>query len=155
MMDLLKSWDGKVVTIEMDPVIAVLARNIIEFAGFSNFIDVQVGHSDEAVEIVREMHGQQAFQMVFMDQRGTRFHHDLEYAESLGILDNPCVVVADNALKPGAPLYLWRVCHLPQYSTDVVALPEFGSSEVEDWMTVSWLNASNASQGQKYSDRVA
>eukprot|EP00928_Gymnodinium_smaydae_P030781 TRINITY_DN22788_c0_g7_i1.p1 TRINITY_DN22788_c0_g7~~TRINITY_DN22788_c0_g7_i1.p1 ORF type:complete len:992 (+),score=211.28 TRINITY_DN22788_c0_g7_i1:60-2978(+) len=135
----LARWGGKVVTMEMDPVNATIARNHIEMAGLSHAVTVQLGHSDDALQIVLDTYGKGSVEMVFMDQRGTAFHDDLRRLEEMGLLSEPCVVVADNVLKPGAPYHVWRICSMPQYRTDIVDLREFGSAPVEDWMTVSWV----------------
>lgn len=131
------AWGGRVVTMEMDPVNATIARNHIEMAGLSHAVTVQLGHSDDAVQLVLDEYGLGSVDMVFMDQRGTAFHDDLQNLERLGLLSDPCVLVADNVLKPGAPYHVWRICSMAHYSTDLVDLREFGSATVEDWMTVS------------------
>ncbi|CAJ1398900.1 unnamed protein product [Effrenium voratum] len=155
------AWGGKVVTMEMDPVNAtiaaqnaspdgslVLARNHIEMAGLSQAVTVQLGHSDDALQLVKERYGEQSLDMVFMDQRGTAFHEDLRTLEQLNLLAENAVVVADNVLKPGAPYHVWRISTLPHYATDIVDLREFGSAPVEDWMTVSWVRRTGPSYGQ-------
>jgi len=141
----LRQWGGKVVTMEMDPVNATIARNHIELAGLSDVVTVQLGHSDDAVQIVLDKYGPGSVDLVFMDQRGTAFHEDLQNLESKGLLADPAVIIADNVLKPGAPYHVWRIASMPHYKTDIVDLREFGSAPVEDWMTVSW-----ASRGETY-----
>ncbi|CAJ1363077.1 unnamed protein product [Effrenium voratum] len=167
------AWGGKVVTMEMDPVNAThgvdldqsrraeatiaaqnaspdgsLARNHIEMAGLSQAVTVQLGHSDDALQLVKERYGEQSLDMVFMDQRGTAFHEDLRTLEQLNLLAENAVVVADNVLKPGAPYHVWRISTLPHYATDIIDLREFGSAPVEDWMTVSWVRRTGPSYGQ-------
>lgn len=136
-------WGGRVVTMEMDPVNATIARNHIELAGLSHVVTVQLGHSDDAVQIVLDKYGERSVDMVFMDQRGTAFHDDLQRLEMLRLLTDPAVVIADNVLKPGAPYHVWRICSMPHYRTDIVDLREFGSAPVEDWITVTWVYAGN------------
>eukprot|EP00445_Apocalathium_hangoei_P015348 CAMPEP_0203877280 /NCGR_PEP_ID=MMETSP0359-20131031/21896_1 /ASSEMBLY_ACC=CAM_ASM_000338 /TAXON_ID=268821 /ORGANISM="Scrippsiella Hangoei, Strain SHTV-5" /LENGTH=942 /DNA_ID=CAMNT_0050796211 /DNA_START=34 /DNA_END=2859 /DNA_ORIENTATION=+ len=133
-------WGGKVVSMEMDPVNATIARNHIEMCGLSHAVTVQLGHSDDAVQIVLDKYGPGSVDMVFMDQRGTAFHDDLQRLERIGLLSDPAVVVADNVLKPGAPYHVWRISSMPHYRTDIIDLREFGSAPVEDWMTVSWVH---------------
>lgn len=132
-------WGGQVVTMEMDPVNATIARNHIQMAGLSDVVTVQLGHSDDAVQMVLEKFGERSVDMVFMDQRGTAFHDDLQKLEQINLLADDAVVVADNVLKPGAPYHVWRISSMPHYKTDIVDLREFGSAPVEDWMTVSWV----------------
>lgn len=146
------SWGGKVVTMEMDPVNATIARNHIELAGLSGTVTVQLGHSDDALNIVLEKYGEGSVDMVFMDQRGTAFHEDLQRLERLRLLAEPAVVLADNVLKPGAPYHVWRICSMPHYRTDIVDLREFGSAPVEDWITVTWVYP-GASYGQSAEER--
>mmetsp|Transcript_28164 Transcript_28164/g.50840 ORF Transcript_28164/g.50840 Transcript_28164/m.50840 type:complete len:971 (-) Transcript_28164:50-2962(-) len=134
-----REWGGQVVTMEMDPVNATIARNHIQMAGLSDVVTVQLGHSDDAVQNVLEQFGERSVDMVFMDQRGTAFHDDAQRLEQINLLAEGAVLVADNVLKPGAPYHVWRICSMPHYKTDIIDLREFGSAPVEDWMTVSWL----------------
>lgn len=148
------SWGGKVVSMEMDPVNATIARNHIAMAGLANAVTVQLGHSDDAVQIVLETYGPGSVDMVFMDQRGTAFHDDLQHLERIGLLADPAVVIADNVLKPGAPHHVWRIGSMPHYRTDIIDLREFGSAPVEDWITVSWVHRHGCSSyGQPAEER--
>lgn len=135
----MQEWGGRVVSMEMDPVNAAIARNVIELTGLSHCVRVQLGHSDDCVEIVKETFGPRSVDVAFMDQRGTKFHEDLKYLENLDLLAEPAVLVADNVLKPGAPYHVWRIGSMPHYTTDIIDLREFGSAQVEDWMTVTWV----------------
>jgi len=130
-------WGGKVTSLEMDPVHACITRNIALLVGLEDNMVVQIGHSDDAVPILHEQG--HSFDMVFMDQRSTRFHTDLWTLEELGMLQPSCVVVADNVLKPGAPRWLWHITRGQNYSSEVVSVREFGSAETEDWMTVTFV----------------
>jgi len=114
----------RVVTLEVDAVHAIIARNLIAFAGLAHVIDVLVGHSEdtlpvlgtylqgrspEGAGILHRNVGNSVVAYVFMDQRGSRYFEDLSVLEDAGLLGCGAVVVADNVLKPGAPAYLWHV----------------------------------------------
>merc|ERR1712241_1129186 len=75
--------------------------------------------------------------MVFLDQRGSRYTSDILVLEDVGALRDGAVLVADNVLKPGAPLFLWHVSQGGRFETEVVSIAEFAMSDVEDWMTIS------------------
>merc|ERR1711884_164140 len=75
--------------------------------------------------------------MVFMDQKGTRFHTDLELMEELGLLADGAVVLADNVLKPGAPQYIWHLCRGPYTHCTAVSVREF-LLQSEDWMVMAF-----------------
>lgn len=130
----------KVVTLDADPGCAIIARNIIAFAGLSHRIDARIGHSEDflpllatALESSQDCH----FNLVFFDQRGSRYTTDINVLERLQALPQGAVVVADNVLKPGAPAFLWHMLFSGLYDTQIVTVEEFSMPGVEDWMSVS------------------
>lgn len=52
-------------------------------------------------------------------RKGSRYHEDLSVMEQLGVLLPGAVVVADNVLKPGSPLFLWRLCKGEAYENHI------------------------------------
>lgn len=54
-------------------------------------------------------------------RKGSRYHEDLSVIEQLGLLLPGAVVVADNVLKPGSPLFLWRLCKGNAYENHIAA----------------------------------
>eukprot|EP00928_Gymnodinium_smaydae_P029597 TRINITY_DN22248_c0_g1_i1.p1 TRINITY_DN22248_c0_g1~~TRINITY_DN22248_c0_g1_i1.p1 ORF type:complete len:959 (-),score=130.29 TRINITY_DN22248_c0_g1_i1:175-3051(-) len=139
MARLLRPHGGHMVSVEVDPIHACIARCMHEFAGLSDNITVYVGHSEDAIPHLREAFPGAVFDAIFMDQKGTRFHLDLETLESQHLLGEECVVLADNVLKPGAPHFLWRLQRSARYNLSVVSLREFAAESVEDWMSVATL----------------
>jgi len=131
-----------VVTIEVDLAHAVIAHNLLMFAGVAHMVEVLVGHSEEvlpwlASRMREHRNGRPIVDLLFLDQRGSRYSADLAVLEHAGSLKEGAKVVADNVLKPGAPLFLWQVSRGGRFSTEVRSLAEFAMAEVEDWMTVS------------------
>ncbi|CAJ1417004.1 unnamed protein product [Effrenium voratum] len=120
--------DMKVVSLEMDPIHAVLARRLVAFAGLAESIQVWTGHSRDLLPYLAEKYA--GFDFVFMDQRGSRYEEDLASLERLGLLQPGALVVADNVLKPGAPVFLWRVCKAQDYETQA-ALVASGVRQLE------------------------
>ena len=49
-------------------------------------------------------------------------------------------VVADNVLKPGAALFLWRLIKSSAYDVEIVCLKEFAMHS-KDWMSISVLKS--------------
>ncbi|CAE8645608.1 unnamed protein product, partial [Polarella glacialis] len=134
-----RDWGGQVISMELDPVLACVARDMIAWAGLSDVVEVWAGHSEQ---LVGQLHARRpehpAVDLAFFDQRGSRFWEDLESLDQLGLLSEEAVIVADNTLKPGAPTFLWHVCAVDgPWETRVVAVKDFGSFGVEDWMSVS------------------
>lgn len=127
----------RVVTIDVDPAHVLIARNVIAFAGFEPpAISVWTGHSSSLLPRLCQQARERAFGMVFMDQRGSLYHEDLQCLENGKVLHPGAVIVADNVLKPGAPLLLWRLAVNHRYCVQQLSMPEF-AMPVEDWMAVA------------------
>ena len=101
-----RQFGGRVASLEVDPLHVTLVRNMLEYAGLSEVVDVWTGYSFDSIPHLLQKYGPKSVDMVFMDQKGTRFHSDLALMEELDLLSDHAVVLADNVLKPGAPQYL-------------------------------------------------
>mmetsp|Transcript_12294 Transcript_12294/g.39381 ORF Transcript_12294/g.39381 Transcript_12294/m.39381 type:complete len:227 (-) Transcript_12294:195-875(-) len=137
MARLLRRGEGRLVSVEVDPVHACIARGLVEYAGLSDMVSIYVGYSEEAIPNLHGICQGSPADIVFMDQRGTRFHVDLQALEVQGLLAPHCLVAADNVLKPGAPHFLWHLSSSEQYELTVVSLREFAAERIEDWMCVA------------------
>lgn len=129
----------RVATLEANPVHVVIARSILAHAGLGGAVDVWTGHSQDLLpRLVDRYRGRGHLRLgtVFMDQRGSRYHEDLAVLEDHSLLMPGAVLIADNVLKPGAPLFLWRATSGRTYCTEVVCVTEFAMPS-EDWMVVS------------------
>ena len=128
--------DTRIVTLEVDPVHMIIARNVVAYAGLAHNIDVWMGHSKDVLHSLPARYNDGpplSFCVVFMDQKGSRYDEDLAILESLDLLRLGAVVVADNVLKPGSPFFLWRLSKSGAYDTQIVTLQEFAMPS-EDWM---------------------
>ncbi|CAE8627485.1 unnamed protein product [Polarella glacialis] len=129
----------RITTLEVDPVHAVLAMNILAFAGLSHRVEVLIGHSEQLlprIPALRKFGPGKGFCAVFMDQKGSRYDRDLEVLEDHGLLLPGAVIVADNVLKPGAPLFLWRITRDAAFKSQILPVREF-AMPAADWMSVS------------------
>ncbi|HYX55220.1 MAG TPA: class I SAM-dependent methyltransferase [Nitrososphaeraceae archaeon] len=82
--------DGKVVTIELDRLIAATARKNIAKAGLSDKIDIVVGN---AVELLPKLN--MKFDLLFLDAAKNEYLTYLKLAEEKG-LETGAIIVADN-----------------------------------------------------------
>ncbi|CAE8631705.1 unnamed protein product [Polarella glacialis] len=136
MARLLRPRGGRLISVEVDPVHACIARSTLEYAGLADTVSICVGYSEEVIPHLLQTSGGMAAQAVFMDQRGTRFHIDLQMLEAHGLMSDGCAVLGDNVLKPGAPHFLWYLQTSSRYEQfSVVSLREFASDRIEDWMS--------------------
>eukprot|EP00747_Dinoflagellata_sp_TGD_P152328 gnl/TRDRNA2_/TRDRNA2_177288_c2_seq3.p1 gnl/TRDRNA2_/TRDRNA2_177288_c2~~gnl/TRDRNA2_/TRDRNA2_177288_c2_seq3.p1 ORF type:complete len:355 (-),score=73.09 gnl/TRDRNA2_/TRDRNA2_177288_c2_seq3:75-1139(-) len=136
----------RIVTIEVDIVHALTAQCLIAYAGLSHRIDVWMGHSKDVLE--RLPAADRSVAAVFMDQSGARFGEDLGTLIALGRLKPGAVIVADNVLKPGAPLFLWHMLFDGNFDTQIFSVPEFAMNEVEDWIAVASYSYSQCSPSE-------
>lgn len=126
-----------IASLEVDPVHVVIARNVVLHAGLQGTIDVWTGHSkDLLARIKKRYNGDLSFGAVFMDQKGSRYGEDMLKMESEGLLHPGAVVVADNVLKPGAPLFLFQIMNGGRYNAQIVSMDEFAMPS-EDWMSIN------------------
>ncbi|RAL14157.1 O-methyltransferase [Aspergillus homomorphus CBS 101889] len=95
-------------SIEIDPLVASIAMNLVSLAGLQGFVEVVVGAS---AHTLRRMHEQGTFSdrgidLLFMDHDEALYAADIQVAEELGLLKTDgALVIADNVMRPGAPAY--------------------------------------------------
>lgn len=134
--------DVPIVTFEMDPVLVVVARNLVGLAGLVRQVSVLTGHSASFLPRLALPRGRMrapSFSVVFMDFWASQYHEDMERLESNGLMCPGAVVIADNVLRTGAPLFLWQTastCGRLSARRQIVRVPEFAMS-TEDWLSVS------------------
>ncbi|CAK0789722.1 unnamed protein product [Prorocentrum cordatum] len=129
---------GHICTLEVDPVHVIVARNVHLFGGISDRVDVWTGHSKDLVARIEGRYGGPGmFKVgaVFFDQKGSRYDEDLVNLEKQGMMLPGALVVADNVLKPGAPIWCWRLFKGVNYFSQIVSMNEFAMPS-EDWMTL-------------------
>eukprot|EP00747_Dinoflagellata_sp_TGD_P015657 gnl/TRDRNA2_/TRDRNA2_124489_c0_seq2.p1 gnl/TRDRNA2_/TRDRNA2_124489_c0~~gnl/TRDRNA2_/TRDRNA2_124489_c0_seq2.p1 ORF type:complete len:312 (+),score=53.94 gnl/TRDRNA2_/TRDRNA2_124489_c0_seq2:224-1159(+) len=125
---------SRVISFELDAIHVLLARHILALAGMSPCAEIWAGLTYDTQARLPEAFGLQSIKFTFMDHRGTKFHDDMGTLEALGLMRGAAAYVADNVLKPGAPIFLW---HLPRsgiHATTAWSLIEFLHVDAEDWM---------------------
>eukprot|EP00747_Dinoflagellata_sp_TGD_P061215 gnl/TRDRNA2_/TRDRNA2_152409_c0_seq2.p1 gnl/TRDRNA2_/TRDRNA2_152409_c0~~gnl/TRDRNA2_/TRDRNA2_152409_c0_seq2.p1 ORF type:complete len:350 (-),score=57.01 gnl/TRDRNA2_/TRDRNA2_152409_c0_seq2:50-1099(-) len=128
-----------IVCIEKDSGCAQLARSTLARAGVASVVNVWNGRSTDLLPRLLEEFGAGSVGFAFFDHSGSIYHEDLAALEQLQLLAPGAVVVADNVLKPGAPLFLWHL-FCGAYSTRIFSVREFVQTSIEDWMVVCTWN---------------
>ncbi|KAI5918386.1 S-adenosyl-L-methionine-dependent methyltransferase [Camillea tinctor] len=99
--------DIHVYTFELDPIIAQIARDVVNLAGVDHIVSVCQGSGSESLRklcdegTVKE-HG---VDMVFIDHWEKFYLPDLKLCEELRLFRHGSLVIADNIDFPGAPEY--------------------------------------------------
>ncbi|KAH8691143.1 putative O-methyltransferase [Talaromyces proteolyticus] len=104
----LRSVGGKrYLSLEINPVNAAVANQLVELAGLRDIVTILVAPSHKSIaRFVRE-NSIDHIEFLFLDHWKDRYLPDLWLIESLGLLKpGVSVLAADNCLTPGAPEYL-------------------------------------------------
>jgi len=130
--------ETRVLSLESDVIHVLVARHVAREARCSPAVEVVPGMAHDSVRRIPDDWGGGPATFAFMDHRGTRFHVELGHLERLRALAPEAKFLADNTLKPGAPVNLWHFDHCGhRHSATSWSLPEFAAESCEDWMTAS------------------
>ncbi|TRY72823.1 hypothetical protein DNTS_009521 [Danionella cerebrum] len=105
------------ITVEFNPHCAVIARQIIAYAGLQDKVKLMEGPSGDLIPKIKEQFGITSFDFVFLDHWKDRYVPDTKLLEECGLLRKGSVLLADNVICPGAPEYLEYVRNNPRYET--------------------------------------
>jgi predicted O-methyltransferase YrrM len=89
---------GKVISLEIDPDRASLARQNLSQFEFSSMIDIQVGDALETMKVLYET-GEGPFDLIFIDAEKTQYSVYLEWAIKLS--RKGTMIIADNVVRRG------------------------------------------------------
>ncbi|PYI35752.1 S-adenosyl-L-methionine-dependent methyltransferase [Aspergillus indologenus CBS 114.80] len=95
-------------SIEIDPLVASVAMNLVSLAGLQDLVEVVVGASAHTLRRLQEQGtlGDRGIDLLFMDHDEALYAADVQVAEELGLLQTDgALVIADNVMRPGAPAY--------------------------------------------------
>ena len=103
----LKSCGGKeFISIEQEPKFAHVAEALVRMAGLSDIVRFVVGPSSKVIVTEHAAGNVGRADLVFFDHFKPAYVKDLKICESLGLIHDNTVLIADNVIKPGNPAYL-------------------------------------------------
>jgi len=126
----------RLISIEVDPIIAFVARHIINLTMLLCYMEVWTGQIKDLIPRIQEVWGERALAFGFMDYKGSRYHVDFERLEQFDLPAPFCRLVVDNVVSPGAPLLLWNLGHSPAVRQTLYEMQEFLEESIEDWVAV-------------------
>jgi len=132
------------VSLEVNPVHVCVAHHMLDFAHLARAGEVRPGLVKDALSVVLEEVGQRSLSFLFMDHRGTIFHHDAAFLEKHLLQAAHSNLLADNTLNPGSPVLLWERCNHHGIGAEAAgqgtfvpyALTEF-LADHEDWTSIA------------------
>jgi len=108
------SPEGRLTSIEVDPVAVRVSRANVAYAGYADRVEILEGSS---MEVIHTLDG--PFDMVFLDHWKDIYERDLRLIEERGLLRAGSIVVADNVGELfGADVYLDYVRSCGRYESE-------------------------------------
>lgn len=106
---------ARLITIEMNPHYAQVARELFQHAGLDTQVELLVGSSSVLIPQLKKKLDIETFDLVFIDHWKVSYLPDTKLLEESGLLRAGSVLLADNVTCPGAPDYLKYVRNSPRY----------------------------------------
>lgn len=134
-----------VLSFEHDPVHVRVAQHLLDLAAVPGRVEVWPGRVADLIPRVAEARGAFSTALAFLDESGASFHVDHARLIRVGLLGPGAHSAADNCLRPGAPVFLWRYGPGVEANWGIAhpqilnwSLPEFleEAAGVEDWLSV-------------------
>lgn len=132
--------DARIVTLEMDPEVACLAMNVVEYAGIAANVEVLVGECGDLMPRLEDRLAPRSVGFAYMDHNQMTYHEDLARLEVSRLLCDRATLAFTQCLKPGAPLLLWRLAEAQRAGRgrmDIVSSPDCGCPRMEDWVVLA------------------
>ncbi|XP_069817179.1 catechol O-methyltransferase isoform X1 [Dendropsophus ebraccatus] len=97
---------SRLLTVEMNQGNAAVAKQMIEFAGLQDEVEILEGSSQIIIPSLKEKYEVDEVDFVFIDHFGDRYAPDTQLLEECHLLKKGSVLLADNVVYPGAPEFL-------------------------------------------------
>lgn len=97
---------ARLLTIEMNPANADVARQIIEFAGVQEKVKILQNNTEHIIPKLKTDHGVDHFDFVFIDHFGDRYLPDTKLLEECCLLRKGTVLLVDNVSFSSAAEFL-------------------------------------------------
>ncbi|NP_001077312.1 catechol O-methyltransferase B precursor [Danio rerio] len=108
---------ARLITLEFNPDYAVIARQVIAWAGIEDKVQLVEGASEDWIPRMKEHFGIETFDLVFLDHWKDHYLPDTKLMEGCGLLRKGTVLLADNVICPGVPDYLEYVRNSRSYKS--------------------------------------
>ncbi|XP_068598924.1 catechol O-methyltransferase B [Brachionichthys hirsutus] len=108
---------AKLFTLEFNKDYAAVARQVIDWAGLGDQVQLVEGASADWIPKMKEQFGVKTFDLVFLDHWKEAYLPDTKLLEESGLLRKGTVLLADNVICPGTPQYLEYIRSSRRYQT--------------------------------------
>ncbi|NWJ00301.1 COMT methyltransferase, partial [Crypturellus undulatus] len=106
---------ARLLTVEFNPEFAAIAKQMIEFAGVQDKVNILEGPSEEIIPQLKKKHEVDTLDFVFLDHWKDRYSPDTILLQECNLLRKGTVLLADNVICPGAPEFLKYIRNNPHF----------------------------------------
>ncbi|NXG33550.1 COMT methyltransferase, partial [Dromaius novaehollandiae] len=106
---------ARLLTVEFNPEFAAIAKQVIEFAGVQDKVNILEGPSEEIIPQLKKKYEVDTLDFVFLDHWKDRYSSDTILLQECNLLRKGSVLLADNVICPGAPEFLNYVRNNPHF----------------------------------------
>ncbi|NXD07306.1 COMT methyltransferase, partial [Nothocercus nigrocapillus] len=106
---------ARLLTVEFNPEFAAIAKQMIEFAGVQDKVNILEGPSEEIIPQLKKKHEVDTLDFVFLDHWKDRYSPDTILLQECNLLRKGTVLLADNVICPGAPEFLKYIRKNPHF----------------------------------------
>jgi catechol O-methyltransferase len=93
---------AQLVSVEIDPLYAAIATKVVEHAGLSDRVKIEIGSLSDRLEAIQSKHNLGALDTLLMDHGASEYLSDLRLLESKGMIKESTSVLCDWTLYPGS-----------------------------------------------------
>ncbi|XP_068099417.1 catechol O-methyltransferase-like [Hyperolius riggenbachi] len=93
-------------TIEFNPAHAAVAKQIIEFAGLKEKVQILEGDTHDIIPQLKKKYKVDTLDFIFIDHWKDKYAPDTKLLEECNLLKKGSVILADNIVVPGNPEFL-------------------------------------------------
>lgn len=105
---------SRYISFEREPKFAGVAAAMVELAGLSDIVRFVIGPSSSSLVSEHAARRLSSIDMVFLDHYKPAYVIDLKILESLNVIHEGTLLIADNVIDPGNPSYLSYVRSSPE-----------------------------------------
>ncbi|PYI11003.1 S-adenosyl-L-methionine-dependent methyltransferase [Aspergillus sclerotiicarbonarius CBS 121057] len=123
-----KNGGKQFLSIEKNPEMAAVATQLVELAGLRDYVRIIIGASNTVLrELITETRDIDTVELIFIDHWQDLYRPDPWLLEELDVLKpGKSVLLADNVIMPGAPVYLEWIHATPQEKKDILSKSDVG-----------------------------
>ncbi|XP_063820816.1 catechol O-methyltransferase-like [Pseudophryne corroboree] len=115
--------EARFFTVEFNPEYAAVAKQMIEFAGLKDKVQILEGSTQDIIPQLKKKYEVDALDFVFVDHWKDKYTPDTKLLEKCNLLRKGSVILADNIICPGVPDFLEYVRTCGRY--DCTHYPSF------------------------------